>query len=210
MTFVVPPKPEDEVVSNRLQYESSPYLLQHADNPVDWYPWSDEAFETATRENKPVFLSIGYSSCHWCHVMEEESFSDVEVGELLNASYISVKVDREERPDIDQAYMAMSQLITGGAGWPLNVIATPDGQPFYIATYIPKESRPGLIGMLELLPYVADYWANDNKREELLGVVPVAREHSLLDGQAGAYVCDRQMCALPTGDPTELRNLLLG
>ena len=168
MTSDMQQKAEDEVVRNRLQYESSPYLLQHADNPVDWYPWSDEAFETAARENRPIFLSIGYSSCHWCHVMEEESFSDVEVAELLNASYISIKVDREERPDIDQAYMAMSQLVTGRAGWPLNVIATPDGQPFYIATYLPKESRPGMIGMLELLPYIADYWASDNKREELL------------------------------------------
>ena len=180
MTPKTRPESEDGVGRNRLQYESSPYLLQHAENPVDWYPWSDEAFETAKRQDKPIFLSIGYSSCHWCHVMEEESFSDIEVAELLNASFVAIKVDREERPDIDQAYIAMSQLMTGRAGWPLTVIATPDGQPFYIGTYIPKESRSGMIGMFELLPSVADYWADENKRAELLksaeNVVDVTQE----------------------------------
>ncbi|MBN1855483.1 MAG: thioredoxin domain-containing protein [Dehalococcoidia bacterium] len=168
MTPEVRPGSEDSVKHNRLQYESSPYLLQHAGNPVDWYPWSEEAFEKARREDKPVFLSIGYSSCHWCHVMEEESFSQAGVAELLNASFIPVKVDREERPDVDQAYIAMSQRMTGSAGWPLNVIATPEGWPFYIGTYIPKESRPGMIGMIDLLPAVAGYWVDGNKRDELL------------------------------------------
>ena len=142
---------------NRLQHEQSPYLRQHAGNPVDWYPWGDEAFERAVAEDKPIFLSIGYSTCHWCHVMEEESYADTEVAELLNASFISIKVDREERPDIDHIYMTVSQLLTGGGGWPLNIIMTPDKRPFYAATYIPKESR-GRIGMMELLPQVAEAW----------------------------------------------------
>ena len=150
-------KEENEM--NRLQHEMSPYLRQHAENPVDWYPWGDEAFDRAASEDKPIFLSIGYSTCHWCHVMEEESFADTEVAELLNASFISIKVDREERPDIDHIYMTVSQLLTGGGGWPLNIIMTPDKRPFFAATYIPKESR-GRIGMVELLPQVADAWRN--------------------------------------------------
>ncbi len=151
---------------NRLRHERSPYLLQHADNPVDWYPWSDEAFARAAEEGKPVFLSIGYSSCHWCHVMEEESFSDRKVAGLLNDSFVAVKVDREERPDIDSAYMAMAQVVVGQAGWPLTVIMTPDGRPFYIATYIPRESRGGQVGLLDLLPHVSAFWRD--RKDELL------------------------------------------
>lgn len=146
---------------NHLAGEQSPYLLQHADNPVDWYPWGQEAFDKAIAENKPIFLSIGYSTCHWCHVMEEESFEDEDVATLLNATFISVKVDREERPDIDKVYMNIANLMNGGGGWPLNIIMTPDKKPFYAATYLPKNERFGRIGMLQLLPSVHQLWLND-------------------------------------------------
>lgn len=125
-------------MSNRLKYEKSPYLLQHADNPVDWYPWSRDAFEKAKTENKPIFLSIGYSTCHWCHVMAHESFEDSEVADILNRSFVSVKVDREERPDIDAVYMAVCQAVTGSGGWPLTIIMTPEQKPFFAATYLLK------------------------------------------------------------------------
>jgi hypothetical protein len=144
--------------TNRLIHESSPYLLQHAHNPVDWYPWGEEAFALARKENKPIFLSIGYSTCHWCHVMEAEVFSDPEAAELINRVFVPIKVDREERPDIDQVYMTVSQLLTGHGGWPLNVFLTPDRKPFYVATYIPKESRFGRMGIMELLPRVEVAW----------------------------------------------------
>jgi uncharacterized protein len=151
---------------NRLGREKSPYLLQHAENPVDWYPWGDEAFERARREDKPVFLSIGYSTCHWCHVMEDESFEDPAVAQLMNDAFVSVKVDREERPDIDNIYMAVCQMMTGSGGWPLTIIMTPDKKPFYAATYIPKENKYGRMGMLELIPRIADVWRH--KRSEAL------------------------------------------
>ncbi len=142
---------------NRLIDEKSPYLLQHANNPVDWYPWGDEAFNRARDEDKPVFLSIGYSTCHWCHVMEHESFMDEDVAKLMNDAFINIKVDREERPDIDGVYMAVSQMLTGGGGWPLTIIMTPEKKPFYAATYVPKESRFGVVGMLDLVPRINDY-----------------------------------------------------
>lgn len=143
---------------NRLISEKSLYLLQHAFNPVNWYPWGPEAFESARKENKPVFLSIGYSACHWCHVMEKESFEDNEVAGLLNEVFISVKVDREERPDIDTVYMKVCQLMTGSGGWPLTIIMTPEKKPFFAGTYLPKESRSGRIGMLDLVPRVKKMW----------------------------------------------------
>ena len=122
---------QNGIKMNRLQNEKSPYLLQHADNPVDWYPWGDEAFEKAKKEDKPILLSIGYSTCHWCHVMEHESFEDNEVAALMNENFISIKVDREERPDIDNIYMTVCQLLSkGSCGWPLNIIMTPDKKPF--------------------------------------------------------------------------------
>nr|MDO8132578.1 thioredoxin domain-containing protein [Candidatus Njordarchaeum guaymaensis] len=144
--------------TNRLISEKSPYLLQHAHNPVDWYPWGDEAFEKARIENKPVFLSIGYSTCHWCHVMERESFEDPEVARLMNKAFVSIKVDREERPDIDNLYMAICQIISGNCGWPLNIIMTHDKKPFFAGTYFPKESRSGRIGLLELIPQIEELW----------------------------------------------------
>jgi uncharacterized protein YyaL (SSP411 family) len=143
---------------NRLIHEKSPYLLQHASNPVDWYPWCDEAFEKAGKENKPVFLSIGYSTCHWCHVMAHESFEDSEVALLMNETFVSIKVDREERPDIDGIYMTVCQVMTGGGGWPLTIIMTQDKKPFFAGTYIPKENRYGRSGMMELIPEIKKLW----------------------------------------------------
>jgi len=148
----------EEERANRLIFEKSPYLLQHAHNPVDWYPWGPEAFEKAQQEDKPIFLSIGYSTCHWCHVMERESFEDLEVADLMNEVFVSIKVDREERPDIDQVYMVVCQMLTGGGGWPLTIVMTPDKRPFYAATYIPRETRFGRIGMLDLIPRVNEMW----------------------------------------------------
>jgi uncharacterized protein YyaL (SSP411 family) len=148
-----------EQKANKLVHERSPYLLQHAHNPVDWYPWGEEAFEKARRENKPVFLSIGYSTCHWCHVMAHESFEDPEVASLMNDAFVPVKVDREERPDVDHIYMAVCQMMTGSGGWPLTVIMTPDKKPFLAGTYFPKESRFGQTGLLELIPKIQGIWS---------------------------------------------------
>ncbi len=151
---------------NKLINEKSPYLLQHAYNPVDWYPWCEEAFEKAKREDKPVFLSIGYSTCHWCHVMEKESFEDEKIAKLLNDSFVSIKVDREERPDIDGVYMSVCQMITGSGGWPLTIIMTPDKKPFFAGTYFPKHNLYGRIGMTDLLPKLADIWKK--RRHEVI------------------------------------------
>ncbi len=145
--------------ANRLANESSPYLLQHAHNPVDWYPWGEAAFARAGAENKPIFLSIGYATCHWCHVMERESFEDEDVAALLNRDFVCIKVDREERPDIDAVYMTVTQAMTGRGGWPMTIVMTPEKKPFFAGTYFPKESRPGRgIGILELLPALAKAW----------------------------------------------------
>ena len=146
---------------NKLSAEKSPYLLEHAGNPVDWYPWGDEAFERARCEDRPLFVSIGYSTCHWCHVMARESFEDDEVADLLNDAFVCVKVDREERPDVDSVYMEACQLLTGSGGWPLNVVLTPELKPFFAATYIPKENRWGRMGMLELVPRLKAAWQNN-------------------------------------------------
>ncbi len=149
---------------NRLINEKSPYLLQHAYNPVDWYPWGNEAFEKAKKENKPIFLSIGYSTCHWCHVMEHESFEDPEVAKLMNEVFVSIKVDREERPDIDNIYMTVCQMMTGGGGWPLTIVMTPDMKPFFSGTYFPKESRYGRIGFIELIKNIDRAWKTQREQ----------------------------------------------
>ncbi|MCL5278219.1 MAG: thioredoxin domain-containing protein, partial [Deltaproteobacteria bacterium] len=149
---------------NRLGREKSPYLLQHAHNPVDWYPWCEEAFEKARKENKPVFLSIGYSTCHWCHVMEAESFNDPDVAKAMNDAFVCIKVDREERPDLDGIYMDVCQMFTGRGGWPLHIIMSPDKKPFFAATYIPKETRFGVIGLIELSRMMKDSWLNQRER----------------------------------------------
>lgn len=150
--------------TNKLISEKSPYLLQHAHNPVNWYPWGDEAFNKAKKDNKPIFLSIGYSTCHWCHVMEHESFENEETADILNKHFISIKIDREERPDIDAVYMSVCTSMTGSGGWPMTIIMTPDQKPFYAATYLPKLSRYGLIGLDELLLKINDMWNNDKNR----------------------------------------------
>ena len=155
-----------DLPKNHLKNEKSPYLLQHVNNAVEWYPWSNEAFNLAKNKNKPIFLSIGYSTCHWCHVMAHESFEDKKVAKLLNEGFICIKVDREERPDIDKIYMNVCQLITGGGGWPLTIIMTPDKKPFFAATYIPKETRYGMKGMLELIPEINNLWENNNNELE--------------------------------------------
>ncbi|MBD5493977.1 MAG: thioredoxin domain-containing protein [Lachnospiraceae bacterium] len=153
-------------MSNHLINETSPYLLQHVDNPVNWYPWCEEAFEKAKREDKPIFLSIGYSTCHWCHVMAHESFEDMSTAEILNRHFISVKVDREERPDIDSVYMAVCQTFTGSGGWPMSIFMTWDKKPFLAGTYFPVYAEHGIPGFSDLLRGVANLWSND--RDELL------------------------------------------
>ncbi|MHC5059750.1 MAG: thioredoxin domain-containing protein [Planctomycetota bacterium] len=159
-------KTDTHAYTNRLINETSPYLLQHAHNPVDWYAWSDEAFERAEKENKPIFLSIGYSTCHWCHVMERESFENEKIAEIMNAHFISIKVDREQRPDVDSIYMTAVQMMTGSGGWPLSVFLAPDGKPFFGGTYFPPEDRFGRRGFKSLLLSVADAW--ENRRDELI------------------------------------------
>src|SRR5580692_901915 len=144
--------------TNRLALEKSPYLLQHAHNPVDWFAWNDEAFAKARSENKPIFLSVGYSTCHWCHVMERESFEDERVGQYLNEHFVSIKVDREERPDVDKIYMMFVQATAGSGGWPMSVFLTPDRKPFFGGTYFPPDSRHGRPGFLQVLKHVAELW----------------------------------------------------
>jgi uncharacterized protein len=156
----------DKKNQNRLIHEKSPYLLQHAYNQVDWYPWGIEAFNRAKTENKPIFLSIGYSTCHWCHVMAHESFEDPEIGRLMNDAFVSIKVDREERPDIDMLYMTVCQTMTGSGGWPLTIIMTAQKQPFFAGTYIPKETRFGRLGIIELVPRIKELWAT--RKDEIL------------------------------------------
>ncbi len=151
---------------NRLVHEASPYLRQHADNPVDWYPWGDDAFAAAAERDVPILLSIGYSACHWCHVMAHESFEDVDAAAVMNRVFVNVKVDREERPDVDDIYMEATQAMTGHGGWPMTVVCTPDGRPFFAGTYFPKERRGGMIGFVELCERIDELW--HTKRDELL------------------------------------------
>ena len=174
-------------MSNRLANETSPYLLQHKDNPVEWYPWCDEAFERAKKEDKPIFLSIGYSACHWCHVLAHESFEDEEIAEVLNKYFISIKVDKEERPDIDSVYMAVCQAFTGGGGWPTSIFMTADQKPFFAGTYFPKTSRGGMIGFRELLLTIHEKWVSD--RDMLLKQSEEIMKH-LNGSQYSAEVAD--------------------
>jgi uncharacterized protein YyaL (SSP411 family) len=192
---------------NRLIFENSPYLLQHAANPVDWYPWGEEAFRRAVKEDKPVFLSIGYSTCHWCHVMERESFEDSQVAALLNETFIPIKVDREERPDVDQIYMTVCQALTGTGGWPLTVILTPDKLPFFAGTYFPKETRFGRTGLVEIISKIDHLW--QNKRDELLesadGILDYLQQNSSPDpGKLDRSVIDKAYQQLRTRfDPVQ-------
>ncbi len=175
-------------MSNHLANERSPYLLQHSENPVDWYPWGQAAFEKARAEDKPVFLSIGYATCHWCHVMAEESFENETVAEILNRDYVPVKVDREERPDVDAVYMEACTALNGSGGWPLTVVMTPDQQPFFVGTYLPRESRGGRIGLLPLLRALAGRWQHDRASLLKTGAEITAwltREERADNGKAG-------------------------
>jgi hypothetical protein len=175
--------------TNRLATEQSPYLLQHAHNPVDWFPWGPEAFEKARREDRPIFLSIGYSTCHWCHVMERESFENEAIAELLNRDYVPIKVDREERPDVDRIYMTFVQATTGGGGWPMSVWLTPDLQPFFGGTYFPPEARYGHPGFASILTQIAAAWAADRGQivDSARDIVEDLRQHTAVEaGRAGA------------------------
>lgn len=169
-------------MSNRLTGQSSPYLLQHAQNPVNWFPWSQEAFETAQREDKPIFLSIGYSTCHWCHVMAHESFENPKIAQILNQFFISIKVDREERPDIDSVYMAVCQAFTGSGGWPMSIFMTPQQKPFFAGTYFPPETQNGSIGFPDLLLAVASQWKRAREKlyesaDQILAAFRPSGEH---------------------------------
>src|SRR6059036_120580 len=165
--------------TNRLAHEKSPYLLQHAHNPVDWYPWGEEAFAKARRENKPIFLSVGYSTCHWCHVMAHESFESEEVAAIMNREFVNIKVDREERPDVDRVYMTFVQATTGGGGWPMSVWLTPDLKPFVGGTYFPPEDRYGQPGFKKVLERVATAWKeNHDKIVEQGGQIVAALRES--------------------------------
>jgi uncharacterized protein len=160
--------PEHPMYTNRLIHQKSPYLLQHAHNPVDWYPWGEEAFQAAKNQDKPIFLSIGYATCHWCHVMERESFENVEVAQLMNLSFINIKVDREELPDVDSLYMEFAQsMMAGAAGWPLNVLLTPDLEPFFAATYLPAYSSHGLMGLTDLIERIKELWSSEERNKIL-------------------------------------------
>jgi len=155
--------------TNRLIHEKSPYLLQHAHNPVDWYPWGEEAFAAAKEEGKPIFLSIGYATCHWCHVMEKESFEDLGLAKLLNETFINVKIDREEMPDVDSLYMEFAQaMMSGGAGWPLNLILTPERLPFFAAAYLPPDTSRGVLGFRQLILRIGTIWADQEERENVI------------------------------------------
>ena len=169
-------------MANRLADETSPYLLQHAHNPVDWYPWGPEALARARAENKPIFLSIGYAACHWCHVMERESFEDAATADDLNRDFVAVKVDREERPDLDQVYMAAVQAMTGQGGWPMSIFLTPDGKPFYGGTYFPPQPAHGMPAFRQVLAGVARAW-----RDEPLEVLAAGKRlvDALVQQQAG-------------------------
>src|SRR2546421_9023445 len=167
--------------TNRLAHETSPYLRQHAHNPVDWYPWGAEALGRARELDRPIFLSIGYSACHWCHVMEHESFEDPEVAQILNEHFVSIKVDREERPDIDQIYMTAVQLMTGQGGWPMSMFLTPDLKPFYGGTYFPPEDKYGRPGFKTLLLALVDAWKN--RRAEVNQVAEQRTEQVQLAGR---------------------------
>lgn len=183
-------------MSNRLSEESSPYLLQHKENPVDWYPWGSEAMEAARQTDRPIFLSVGYAACHWCHVMEHESFEDEATADVLNEHFVAVKVDREERPDIDQIYMSAVQILTGHGGWPMSVFLTPDGKPFHGGTYFPPEARHGLPSFKQVLEAVHEAWTN--RRDEL-----VSGAERIVDGLDGDHGLD-----LPTA-PVDEADLIL-
>ncbi len=186
--------------SNRLAQETSPYLLQHAHNPVDWYPWGEEALKRARELDRPIFLSIGYSACHWCHVMERESFENDDIAALMNAHFVNVKVDREERPDLDEIYMKAVQTLTGSGGWPMSVFLTPELEPFFGGTYFPPDDRYGRPGFPSLLRWVHELWQNDRERAVKQGRSLTenirAEAGAAMDGEVAPDVLDRSLTAL--------------
>src|SRR4051794_20823193 len=178
---------------NRLAREQSPYLLQHAHNPVDWFPWSAEAFEKARAEDKPIFLSIGYSTCHWCHVMERESFENDRIAELLNRDFVPIKVDREERPDVDRIYMTFVQATTGGGGWPMSVWLTPDLKPFFGGTYFPPDGRYGRPGFRDVLQQLARFWREERATVESSSRDVTEQLRSIAAGKTSAQTLDTKL-----------------
>ena len=195
-------------MTNRLSHETSPYLLQHAHNPVNWYPWGEEAFTKAREEDRPVFLSIGYSACHWCHVMERESFENDAIAAVLNANFVSVKVDREERPDVDSIYMQAVQMMTGHGGWPMSMFLMPDGRPFYAGTYFPPEDRHGMPGFRRVLEHVAELYrtrrsdVEEASGEVLRGLASPLRAKSSEDVSIDVHALDRAAARIAsTHDP---------
>jgi uncharacterized protein YyaL (SSP411 family) len=192
---------------NRLGNEKSPYLLQHAHNPVDWFAWGAEAFEKARAEDKPIFLSIGYSTCHWCHVMERESFENDAIAQLLNRDYVSIKVDREERPDVDRIYMTFVQATTGSGGWPMSVWLTPELKPFYGGTYFPPENRWGNPGFASVLTQIASAWESDREKiaESARDVVEQLKKSSAVEGRVGGARIDAGVLERVLRVPAHLR-----
>jgi len=170
---------------NHLIHENSPYLLQHANNPVDWYPWGEEALQKARSENKPIFLSIGYAACHWCHVMEHESFEDESTAALLNENFVSIKVDREQRPDLDSIYMSATQALTGSGGWPMSVFLTPDLRPFYAGTYFPPVSRYNTPAFKDVLSSLARVWKEQRAEVDRVGSQVLEHIRSQVELPAG-------------------------
>ena len=185
---------------NRLAAEQSPYLLQHKDNPVDWYPWGQDAFDLARRENKPIFLSVGYSTCHWCHVMEHESFENPTIAEVLSRNFVSIKVDREERPDVDRVYMTFVQATTGSGGWPMSVWLTPTLEPFYGGTYFPPEARWGRPGFVEILEEIARVWREEQPKVQQSAVTIMGRLQSMRSTGEPAGVPDTSVLTRTVGE----------
>jgi uncharacterized protein YyaL (SSP411 family) len=196
----------DDRPSNRLGSESSAYLRQHRFNPVDWYPWGEEALARASAEDKPILVSIGYSACHWCHVMERESFEDPAIAALMNEAFINIKVDREERPDVDQIYMETALKMNGQGGWPLNAICTPDGRPFYVGTYFPPVSRGGMPAFTDVIDALSSAWRDRRAEiEENAGQIAaalVARPEGEASSVANAEtVCRAARSIMHSADP---------
>jgi uncharacterized protein YyaL (SSP411 family) len=189
---------------NHLASENSPYLLQHANNPVNWFPWGQEALEKAKAENKPIFLSIGYAACHWCHVMAHESFEDPEIATLMNEHFVNIKVDREERPDLDSIYMTATQAMTGSGGWPMSVFLTPDLQPFYAGTYFPPVRRYNMPSFHEVLAALADAWKNEHEK----AVSSAERITAHIQGLSG--ISQFELDLQPENLDTATQNLLKG
>ena len=185
---------EKPLYTNRLIEQKSPYLLQHAHNPVDWYPWDEEAFRMAKDRDKPIFLSIGYATCHWCHVMERESFENLEVAQLMNQTFVNIKVDREELPDVDGLYMEFAQsLMAGAAGWPLNVILTPELEPFFAVTYLPPYSHHGLMGLVDLIQRIRELWSGEDRHKVIVQAEKIVELFSDQVPPKGESLPDREI-----------------